>query len=118
MTVSIPAPNGTVVHDEVVPARAPWLHRVKKGQTLRIVDLEGNQAVDFLVYNAHDDAERYSAQDTIAAEGNIFLREGSVLRSNEGAAMMTVVATAVAYHDTIGGACSCESNSLRYGHHT
>jgi urea carboxylase-associated protein 1 len=118
MTVSIPDLAGTVVHDEVVPARAPWLHRVKKGQTLRIVDLEGNQAVDFLVYNAHDDAERYSAQDTIAAQGNIFLREGSVLRSNEGAAMMTVLSTAVAYHDTIGGACSCESNTLRYGHHT
>ncbi len=118
MTVSIPDLAGTVVHDEVVPARAPWLHMVKKGQTLRIVDLEGNQAVDFLVYNAHDDAERYSAQDTIAAQGNIFLREGSVLRSNEGAAMMTVLSTAVAYHDTIGGACSCESNTLRYGHHT
>ena len=118
MTVSIPDLAGTIVHDEVVPARAPWLNRVKKGQTLRIVDLEGNQAVDFLVYNAHDDAERYSAQDTIAAQGNIFLREGSVLRSNEGAAMMTVLSTAVAYHDTIGGACSCESNTLRYGHHT
>lgn len=118
MTVSISAPIGTLIHDEVVPARAPWLHLVKRGQTLRIIDLEGNQAVDFLVYNAHDDAERYSAQDTIAAQGNIFLREGSVLRSNEGAAMMTVMATAVAYHDTIGGACSCESNSLRYGHHT
>jgi urea carboxylase-associated protein 1 len=118
MTVSIPDLAGTIVHDEVVPARAPWLHLVKKGQILRIVDLEGNQAVDFLVYNAHDDAERYSAQDTIAAQGNIFLREGSVLRSNEGAAMMTVMSTAVAYHDTIGGACSCESNTLRYGHHT
>ena len=109
---------GTPVHDEVVPARAPWIHRVNKGQTLRIVDLEGNQAVDFLMYNAADDAERYSAQDTIAAQGNIFLREGSVLLSNEGAPMMRVTSTAVAYHDTIGGACSCESNTLRYGHHT
>jgi urea carboxylase-associated protein 1 len=113
-----PPPLNTIVHDEVVPARAPWLHEVKAGQTLRIVDLEGNQAVDFLAYSAADDAERYSAQDTIAAQKNIFLREGSVLLSNEGAPMMTVTATAVAYHDTIGGACSCESNTLRYGHHT
>ena len=113
-----PPPLNTIVHDEVVPARAPWLHAVKAGQTLRIVDLEGNQAVDFLVYSAADDAERYSAQDTIAAQKNIFLREGSVLLSNEGSPMMTVTATAVAYHDTIGGACSCESNTLRYGHHT
>jgi urea carboxylase-associated protein 1 len=118
MTVSAPPLAGAILHDEVVAARAPWLHTVKAGQTLRIVDLEGNQAVDFLAYSAADDSERYSAQDTIAAQGNVFLREGSVLLSNEGAPMMTVTATAVAYHDTIGGACSCESNTLRYGHHT
>ena len=101
-----------------MPARAPWLHPLRKGQTLRIVDLEGNQAVDFLVYSAANDAERYSAQDTVAAQGNLFLRTGSVLRSNEGRPMLTITATNVAYHDTIGGACSCESNTLRYGHHT
>jgi urea carboxylase-associated protein 1 len=110
--------SGAIVHDEIVPARAPWLYHVAAGQTLRIVDLEGNQAVDFLLYAAEDDAERYSAQDTVSAQHNLFLRAGSVLRSNEGRAMMTIVATSVDYHDTIGGACSCESNTLRYGHHT
>jgi urea carboxylase-associated protein 1 len=110
--------TGAVVHDEVVSARAPWLHHIKASQTLRIVDLEGNQAVDFLLYSAADDAERYSAQDTVSAQGNLFLRQGTVLRSNEGRAMMTIAATSVEYHDTIGGACSCESNTLRYGHHT
>ena len=88
------------------------------GQVLRIVDVEGNQAVDFLIYAAADDAERYSAQDTVAAQGNLFLRTGSVLLSNEGRPLMTIAASAVEYHDTIGGACSCESNTLRYGHHT
>ncbi|MFT4025581.1 MAG: urea carboxylase-associated family protein [Novosphingobium sp.] len=110
--------SGAVVHDAIVPARAPWLYHVAAGQTLRIVDLEGNQAVDFLLYATADDAERYSAQDTVAAQGNLFLREGTVLRSNEGRPMMTIAATSVDYHDTIGGACSCESNTLRYGHHT
>ena len=110
--------TGAIVRDDVVPARAPWDAVVRKGQTLRIVDLEGNQAVDFLMYALADDGERYSAQDTVAAQGNIFLRTGSVLLSNEGRAMATVTGTSVAYHDTIGGACSCESNTLRYGHHT
>jgi len=109
---------GPILHDCIVPARAPWLHHVDAGQTLRIVDLEGNQAVDFLIYSAADDAERYSAQDTVAAQGNLFLRQGAVLRSNEGRPMMTITASAIEYHDTIGGACSCESNTLRYGHHT
>jgi len=110
--------TSAIVLDEIVPARAPWDAVVRKGQTLRIVDLEGNQAVDFLMYALADDAERYSAQDTIAAQGNIFLRDGARLLSNEGRLMATVSATSVDYHDTIGGACSCESNTLRYGHHT
>lgn len=114
----MPPLTGEIVLDEIVPARAPWDHVLRRGQTLRIIDIEGNQAVDFLMYAASDDAERYSAQDTIAAQGNIFLRQGAVLLSNEGRAMATVTATSVAYHDTIGGACSCESNTLRYGHHT
>ncbi len=107
-----------ILLDEVVAARAPWDHLVRAGQTLRILDLEGNQAVDFLLYSAHDDAERYSAQDTVAAQQNIFLRSGTVLMSNEGRPMARIAATTVAYHDTIGGACSCESNTLRYGYHT
>lgn len=110
--------SGPIVHDEIVAPRAPWVHEIAAGQTLRIVDLEGNQAVDFLLYSAADDAERYSAQDTVAAQANLFLRAGAVLRSNEGRAMMTILRTSVDYHDTIGGACSCESNTLRYGHHT
>ena len=93
---------GTVLHDVVVPARAPWLHHVAAGQTLRIVDLEGNQAVDFLLYAAKDDAERYSAQDTVAAQGNLFLRKGTVLRSNEGRPMMTIAATSVGRYDARG----------------
>jgi hypothetical protein len=117
-TTALAGLSGTIVYDETVPARAPWMHSVKAGQVLRIIDLEGNQAVDFLIYAAGDDAERYSAQDTIAAQRNIFLRTGSALLSNEGRSMMTIVDTAVDYHDTIGGACSCESNTLRYGHHT
>jgi urea carboxylase-associated protein 1 len=116
-----PADAGLPGHprlDVVVPARAPWTGPLGTGETLRIIDLEGNQAVDFLLYSADDDAERYSAQDTICQQGNIFLRSGSILRSNEGRAMATICGSSVAYHDTIGGACSCESNTLRYGHHT
>jgi len=119
MTTPTPPPlAGPVLHDSVIPARAPWEQVVRRGQTLRIIDLEGNQAVDFLMYCLEDTAERYSAQDTIAAQGNIFLRTGSRLLSCEGRTMARITATSVAYHDTIGGACSCESNTLRYGFHT
>src|SRR5215218_6019443 len=108
----------TTLHDEVVDARAPWAHGVEPGGTLRIIDLEGNQAVDCLLYNADNYAERYSAPDTLVAQGTIFLVAGSQLLSNEGRPMMTVTATSCERHDTLGGACSRESNALRYGFHT
>lgn len=110
--------GGTVVHDEVVEARAPWSRTILAGETLRIVDLEGNQAVDCVLFDAADPVERYSAPDTIVAQGNVYLRAGSVLRSTEGRPMMTVTGSAVERHDTVGGACSKESNALRYGFHT
>ena len=108
----------SVQHDEVLDARAAWARIVARGETLRITDLGGNQAVDFLVYDAHDTSHRYSAPDTITAQRNIFLVTGTSLRSNEGESMMQITATTCAYHDTIGGACSRESNTLRYGFHT
>jgi urea carboxylase-associated protein 1 len=106
------------VIDEVVAECAPWSGVVPAGHVLSIVDLGGNQAVDCLLYSAADTAERYSAPDTIAAQGNVFLTTGSVLRSCEGRPLMTIVADDCGRHDTIGGACSKESNTLRYGHHT
>jgi urea carboxylase-associated protein 1 len=108
----------TVVLEETVAARAPWSAVVRAGQVLTITDLGGNQAVDCLLYNAADTAERYSAPDTIHGQGNIFLTTGSVLRSGEYRPMMTVVEETCGRHDTVGGACSKESNTLRYGHHT
>ena len=104
--------------DHVIPARSPWSGVVPAGRHLSLVDLEGNQAVDFLAYVADDPVERYSAPDTIAAQGNIFLTTGSVLMSNRGRPMLTIVDDTCGRHDTVGGACSCESNTVRYGHHT
>jgi urea carboxylase-associated protein 1 len=111
-------PDGYLVLDETIAARAPWSGIVSAGQMLSIVDLGGNQAVDFLLYDAHDTAERYCAQATVAAQRSILLGTGSILRSCEGNAMMTVIADECGNHDTIAGACSKESNTLRYGHHT
>jgi len=108
----------TQLLDRTVAARSAWSAVVAAGDVLTIVDLAGNQAVDCLLYNAADTAERYSAADTVTAQGNIFLTTGSVLRSSLGRPLMTVIADQVGRHDTIGGACSKESNSLRYGHHT
>jgi urea carboxylase-associated protein 1 len=108
----------TAVVDVVVPAGEPWLGRVARGQILRIVDLEGNQAVDTLFYDADDLRHRYDAAQTIRGQESLYLTTGSVLRSNDAQPLLTIVADTCGRHDTLGGACSAESNTVRYGDHT
>ena len=98
----------------IVEAGDSFVHEVLKGQIVRIVDLEGNQAVDTLFYNAHDYADRYSAQDTIREQGSLYLTTGSKLISTEGNVLLTIVADTCGRHDTLGGACAAESNMVRY----
>ncbi|OBI47243.1 urea amidolyase associated protein UAAP2 [Mycobacterium sp. E796] len=121
MTVTHPTEalvDGAFVLDRTVAPRAAWSAVVAAGDVLTIVDLAGNQAVDCLLYSAADTSIRYSAPETIARQGRITLTTGSVLRADTGAALMTVIADEVGAHDTLGGACSKESNTLRYGQHT
>lgn len=104
------------IYDFTVPSKRPWSRVLRKGQILRIVDLEGQQAVDTLFYNAHDKEERYSAQDTIRAQGSAYITTGTKLLSSEGNLMLTMLADTAGYHDTSAGACSSESNTVRFGH--
>ena len=104
----------TDVIEEVVPAGEPWVGIVRRGQSFRIVDLEGNQAVDTLFYNAADTAEHYSAQNTIQAQRRIYLTTATTLLSNRGNPMLRIEEDTCGRHDTLGGACSAESNTVRY----
>ncbi len=102
------------LYREIVPAGDYFMKVVKAGQTFRILDLEGNQAADTLFYNVNDPAERYSAMDTIREQGNVYLTAGSKLVSNEGNVLLEIVADTCGRHDTLGGACATESNTVRY----
>ena len=101
--------------DEVIPPGGHWGRRMARGEMLRIIDLEGRQAVDFLCYQAERPEERYNAADTMKVAGSIFIGRGTRLLSDMGDTLMTVVEDTVGRHDTIGGCCSKESNRLRYG---
>lgn len=104
----------TAVIDEICPAGEPWIRNIARGQVFRILDLEGNQAVDTLFYSAADAEERYSAVDTIQRNGHLYITAGTKLYSTEGNVMLTVVADTCGRHDTLGGACAQESNTVRY----
>jgi len=97
-----------------LPAGQGWAQQISRGDVFRIVDLEGNQAVDTLFFNGRDISERYSATETIRAQSNIYLTTGTKLMSSEGRPLLTIVADTCGRHDTIGGACSAESNQVRY----
>jgi len=105
---------GKAIYSHVIPAGEPWIYVVKKSQFFRIVDLHGNQAVDTLFYDAYDPSDRYSAQDTIQQQRNIYLGAGTKLISTNGNALLTIVADTCGRHDTLGGACATESNMVRY----
>ena len=100
--------------DVTLPAGQGWTQELARGEIFRIVDLEGNQAVDTLFFNSRDIDERYSATETIRAQGNIYLTTGTRLMSSEGRPLLTIVADTCGRHDTLGGACSAESNQVRY----
>ncbi|MBY5706421.1 urea carboxylase-associated family protein [Rhizobium leguminosarum] len=106
------------VQDHFIPAEAPWSGIVRKGQTIRIEDSYGQQAIDTLFYRADDFAERYSNQDTMRAQGGAYIGTGTKIISNEGNVMLVMTADSCGRHDTSAGACSCESNTVRFGHGT
>src|ERR671925_396548 len=107
--------RGRIVENRVIPAGGEWSGRIASGQLLRLVDLEGRQAVDFLCYSAADPSERYNAADTLKLAGTLFITAGHGLYSDMGRRLFTIVADTCGRHDTIGGCCSAESNFVRYG---
>jgi len=105
---------GTVRNDRVVEP-GPFSCRLGAGDHLRIIDLEGQQAVDFLVYDTANAENRYNAANTIKINRSIYVGAGCRLVSDLGDVLMTVTEDTVGHHDTVGGCCSTEVNALRYG---
>lgn len=114
--VESPRKAEEAIYDTTVLAGDGWTRELLPGQVLRIVDLEGNQAADTLFYDADHPEDHYSAVSTIAGQGNIYLTAGSVLRAESGKELLTIVADTCGRHDTLGGSCSAQSNTVRYSH--
>lgn len=114
MTTESKRKPSEAIYEHTVLAGDHWMWEIRAGQTFRIIDLEGNQAADTLFYDARDVDNRYSASDTIRAQQNLYLTTGTRLMSSGGDVLLTIVADTCGRHDTLGGACSRESNTMRY----
>ena len=99
---------------QIIKAGDYFMRILDEGEVFRILDLEGNQAVDTLFYSADNPVERYSTVDTIREQGNVYLTAGTSLLSTEGNVMLEIIADTCGRHDTLGGACAAESNTVRY----
>ncbi len=99
---------------QIIEAGDYFMRILDEGEVFRILDLEGNQAVDTLFYSAENPVERYSTVDTIREQGNVYLTAGTSLLSTEGNVMLEIIADTCGRHDTLGGACAAESNTVRY----
>ena len=106
----------TLLRQETIRAGDPFMARISAGQRVRLVDTEGNEAVDTFFFNAEDPRERYSAVDTVRRQRNVYLTTGTELVSNEDRTLLTIVDDTCGRHDTLGGACASESNTVRYAH--
>jgi hypothetical protein len=105
----------TVVSDEVIPAKGHWAREMSAGQLLKIVDLEGKQAIDFICYNLHNLEEKFWAAHTAKLAGTIYITTGHVLYSDLARPMMTIVEDTCGVNDVICGSCSAALDEVRYG---
>ena len=102
------------LYTHIVKAKQPWSGQIKQGQVLLIKDSYGQQAVDFLCYDADNTIDRYSATNTVKVQGNIYVGKDTVLYADSGKALMKVLEDTIGRHDTVYGCCSNQNNMLRY----
>ena len=97
---------------ETLPAGAYWSGVIRRGRTLRLVDLEATGGVALVLHNAHETSERYNAPDTVKIQNQIFMTTGMALFSDLGRIMCSIVEDTSGHHDTLGGA----SDALSLAH--
>jgi urea carboxylase-associated protein 1 len=104
-----------VLRDEEIAPAGYFATEVRKGQVLRIIDVEGQQVADLVAFNARNLSEKLSVMNTVNLNKQVFPRVGYVLYSDEANALMTIIADTCGFHDMLAGACSRYTNERRYG---
>lgn len=89
--------------------------RLNRGARLRLIDLEGDACASLLVFSAERPVERLNVADTLKVQWNAYLGPMSVLLSDMGKALMSVLEDETEGHDPFCGASNEASNSRRYG---
>jgi len=100
---------------EVIAPKGRWSKMIKKGDYLKLVDLEGQQAIDFLCYSSTLPIDRINIPNTVKLNKSLYIKAGDAIYSDHAKKMFTVVEDTCGLHDTLAGCCSCEIDFVRYG---
>ncbi len=101
---------------KIIPPRSSVSFILKKGQRLKVVDIEGEQVSDFICFNLHDKAEYLSSGRTIDYAETIFLTKGHPFYSNRSNVMFDILEDLVGRHDFLLTPCSSDTFRIIYGH--
>lgn len=107
--------RATVLWSETFPGGGHWSYRVRRGTTLRFVDLEGGANVAVLLYRADERLERLNLPDTLKAQHTAHLTKGFVLYSDMGRILASIPADTVGWHDPLCGVSDAALIRSRYG---
>lgn len=106
--------DSEVMYQSVIPASAHHSLVVRRGITLRIIDVLGGANVGMLLYNPQDKLERYNAPDTLKCQHTFNLTKGHCLYSDMGRIFCSITDDTVGWHDTVGGMLSDNALSKKY----
>lgn len=104
-----------VLWEEDVPAGTHWSGSVRRGTTLRLIDMDGGANISTVFYNADEKLERYNMPDTLKAQHIAYLTAGRVLYSDMGRVLCSVIADTCGWHDTLSGMTDAAQIRAKYG---
>jgi uncharacterized protein len=100
----------------IIPPRSGIAFTLKKGDKLKVYDIQGEQVSDFICYNLHERTEYLSSGRTLDYAETLFLTKGHVFYSNRSNEMFQITEDTVGRHDFLLAPCSGEMFRITYGH--
>lgn len=103
------------LYEETVPGGGHTSFVLKRGQVLRLTDIEGGANVSLLLFNAAEKSERLNLPDTLKGQHTAKLTTGHCLYSDMGKVLAAITADTCGWHDSFGGVLNAEEVSEKYG---
>ena len=92
-----------VLYKDTIPGGKHWSMRMRRGTSLKLIDIEGGANLGMLFYNPENLLERYNAPDSLKCQHTFKLTKGNCLYSDMGRIFCSIVEDTLGWHDTVCG---------------